>query len=219
MEEYPVAPPGKGPARGAPAAKAATQPATPAVPERRGFLTKFLAVVSGAFLSLFPVAVGIGTFLNPLRARKSHTSPEGDPAGEQGWVRVAALDALPADGTPRRFPVIADRHDAWTRYSDQPVGAVFLRRNDAGGAQPVKACNASCPHAGCFVSFNQDSKQYRCPCHESNFTLEGEIISPSPSPRALDDLNVEVRETAQGQEVWVKFENYYAGLAEKKVKP
>jgi Rieske Fe-S protein len=52
-----------------------------------------------------------------------------------------------------------------------------------------------------------------CPCHNSTFKLDGAIAdSKSPSPRAMDSLPVEIR---GGKEVWVKFQNFRAGLAEK----
>ncbi|MBI3463102.1 MAG: hypothetical protein HY000_08605 [Planctomycetes bacterium] len=74
--------------------------------ERRGFLTRLGAVLCGGFVGLAPLASGLFVFLDPLR-RKS----------KQGRsIRVATVDALPDDGTPAQFPVIADRTDAWNRY-------------------------------------------------------------------------------------------------------
>ena len=42
-------------------------------------------------------------------------------------IPVAPLDAVPDDGIPHEFPVVAERVDAWNR-SLEPIGAVYLRR-------------------------------------------------------------------------------------------
>ena len=48
---------------------------------------------------------------------------------------------------------------------------------------------------------------FYCPCHNSNFKLNGDILS-GVSPRAMDPLEIEVRNTS---EVWVKFQNFQPG--------
>src|SRR5437870_5037199 len=106
--------------------------------DRRGFLKKFLASAIGAVLGLAPVAAGVRMLLDPLRRR----------GATGGFVRVASLDAVPADGVPRKFPVLADREDAWNKFQQVPVGAVYLRRTAEG---KLDALNVVCPHAGCFV--------------------------------------------------------------------
>jgi Rieske Fe-S protein len=91
-----------------------------------------------------------------------------------------------------------------------PIGAVYLRRT---GPNSVQAFNVVCPHAGCFVDFVAGRKAYVCPCHNSVFGLDGKISDPkSPSPRSMDQLDVEVR---NDNEIWVRFENYLAGQARK----
>jgi menaquinol-cytochrome c reductase iron-sulfur subunit len=78
----------------------------------------------------------------------------------------------------------------------------------------VRALNVVCPHAGCFVDYRPaDGGHYLCPCHDSRFAKDGKILDPkSPSPRPLDELTVEIR---NGSEVWVKFQNFRAGVHEK----
>jgi Rieske Fe-S protein len=127
------------------------------------------------------------------------------------------LDAIPADGSPVKVAYIADRVDAWTVDPSQPLGAVYLRRT--GKSNEVQAFNATCPHAGCFVAWLPQDKIYLCPCHNSAFLLDGEKTNhkgkTNPSPRAMDSLEVEVRE---GGEVWVDFHNYVVGQHEKQIK-
>ena len=174
-------------------------PVTPVnPPNRRSFLKEAAAILIGAIASLVPLASGLFVFMDPLR-RKSK-------AGD--FIFVASLTALPEDGLPRKFSVIADHTDAWSKLPPSPVGAVYLRRV----GQAVEAFNVVCPHAGCFVDFVSDKKSYLCPCHNSTFALNGKISDPrSPSPRAMDKLLAEVR---NGNEVCVKFQNFRAGERE-----
>ena len=190
------------PSRGAaktPTSKAPTSKAT--TTERRGFLTRVSALVAGGIAGFVPVFSGLIVFFDPLRR-----------GGQSGkFIRVTSVDALPDDGIPRQFPVIARRIDAWND-SLEPVGAVYLRRLP-GKAEP-ECWTATCPHAGCFVAYDGPTETFKCPCHNSSFKIDGQIIEPSPSPRAMDTLECRIDE----QEILVKFENFYTGKADKVVK-
>lgn len=186
--------------------------------ERRAFLRRAAALAVGALVALVPGAASLIVILDPLKRRQ-----RGD-----GLVRVAPLDVVPADGVPRRFSILAAREDAWSRLRDHPVGAVYLRREP--GSAGVEALNAVCPHAGCFVTYQEQAGSFRCPCHDSRFERSGARIEPGrcPSPRDLDALEAEVREQrdAEGRplvgpdgqprrEVWVHFKNFRAGTPAK----
>ena len=172
--------------------------------ERRNFFTRAAAAILGGVAALFPLAIGLFTFADPLRRR---TRGEGD-----GFTRIASLSAVPDTGTPHQFAVVADRVDGWNRLPNQPIGVVYLVRK-AGQETPM-AFNAICPHAGCFVTHSGSRNVFQCPCHNSAFALDGSIIEPSPSPRAMDSLDCEVRGEGDDKEVWVKFQNYLAGRQE-----
>jgi len=175
-------------------------PDVPSQPERRDFLTKAAAVGVGAAVTAVPLLAGLATVLDPLRRK----------AAAGGPVFVTTLSALPEDGVPRRFQIIADRSDAWNKFPNVPIGAVYLRRVNA---TTVQALNVTCPHAGCPIEFRPGIKAYLCPCHDSRFALDGSLADPnSPSLRAMDSLDAEVR---AGGEVWVTFRNFEAGKAQK----
>jgi menaquinol-cytochrome c reductase iron-sulfur subunit len=181
------------------------EPTIPAAGDsRRGFVEKVVAAVVGGVSVAVPGVVGIVAALNPLRQKSQ--------AGE--FVRLTSFDALPADGTPVRFPVIVDRVDAWNRFPNEPIGAVFLRRT-GDAKRPVEAIHTVCPHAGCVVEFRLGGEggRYFCPCHAANFDLAGRRLeTPSHSPRDLDTLEVEIREAG---EVWVEFKNFRTGTSDK----
>ena len=168
-------------------------------PQRRGFLKRFAACLIGIVAGVVPLLSGIVVLLDPLRRKSAR--------GE--FVFVGPLGAVPEDGTPRKFSILASRTDAWNKSPQTPVGAGYLRRT---GPKSVTAFNVVCPHAGCFVEFVGASKSYYCPCHRSAFALNGSIASASPAKRGLDELQVEIR---KDNEVWVKFQNFLAGKAEK----
>jgi menaquinol-cytochrome c reductase iron-sulfur subunit len=170
------------------------------LPERRDFLKQAASIVLGGVTGLVPLAAGLAVFTDPLRHKATAAS----------LSRVASLDSIPDDGVPRKFTVEANQTDAWNRFPQTPIGAVYLRRS---GDKKVQALNVVCPHAGCFVDLDPSKKSYFCPCHRSTFSLDGHVVDPkSPSPRGMDELEVEVRNDS---EVWVRFQNFVAGHKEK----
>ncbi len=80
-------------------------------------------MVTGGIVALFPFAAGLGVITNPLRRAADGSSATIDAAK---FVRICPLDALPADGMPREFAVVADASDAWTHAIAQRIGAFFL---------------------------------------------------------------------------------------------
>ncbi|MHC1763287.1 MAG: ubiquinol-cytochrome c reductase iron-sulfur subunit [Verrucomicrobiia bacterium] len=167
---------------------------------RRKFLAGACSVGLGALAVLPPVAAGVMVVLDPLRKA----------AGTNALVRVTTLDLLPEDGVPRKLPIVASQTDAWTKSPSTPIGAVYLRRT---GPKEVKAFNVVCPHLGCYVEFEAGRQGFICPCHNSAFGLDGSVSDPkSPSPRGLDELEVEIRNES---EVWVKFQNFLTSQTRK----
>lgn len=173
---------------------------------RRSFLACAIATILG-LLAFLPAALsGIVAFFSPISQK-----------GRQGlFVRLTTLGELPTDGTPRKFPVVAERSDAWT-LSREAVGAVYLRRL---ADDTVEAFQVICPHAGCAVEYfsgndteGDASGQFVCPCHQARFDLSGKRLDEhSRSPRDLDTLVAEVR---NGDEVWVQFQTFQTGVSEK----
>jgi Rieske Fe-S protein len=174
---------------------------------RRGFVAKLAAIVIGGLVGIVPAAVGLATFLNPLRSKvKERQRPSGSDA--EGYYRVTTFDSL--SEAPQAFKIIADRKDAWNTYPQDAIGAVYLQR--VGANNEVRAFNVSCPHAGCAVDWRPTKELYHCPCHNSSFAADGHRDPKSPSARNLDSLDVRVVEGV----VFVKFQDFKAGVKEKK---
>jgi Rieske Fe-S protein len=167
--------------------------------DRREFLKSAACVVLGGACVVAPVAAGVTVLLGPLRK----------PASDGSWVSLTKLDALPVGAPPRLFQVFIERTDAWTRHPRNAVGSVFLERLDA---KTVRAFQAACPHLGCAVEWRGEQRHFYCPCHNSAFAQNGAIIPPSPSARGLDTLEVAIHEDGG---VWVKFQDFKAGVKDK----
>jgi Rieske Fe-S protein len=188
-----------------------SQPA--AAETRRAVLSKFLAAVIGGVVVAVPALAGLAVFFDPVR-RQLQGGGGADDGDDDRFITVATLDAVPADGLPRKFQVIADRVDAWTKHPASPVGAVYLKR-EKDAPDTVVAFNVVCPHAGCFVE-PAAGGAFKCPCHNSLFNGDGSIVhGHCVSPRGLDEQEVDPAALKSGL-VRIKFQNYLPGTPERK---
>lgn len=191
---------------------------------RRNFFWQLIAATTGAIVGIGPMVIGLFAFLvTPFRKKQTPLNFAVGSGGESNEYFVAPLEGVQADGIPRRFEIIADRVDAWNFIPGQAIGAIFLIRQETGSEQPeVVAFHATCPHAGCTVSFNGDTDAFLCPCHNSSFSKDGQKLAlegrNNPSPRALDKLTVNQQKLVSDGEVWVEFVNFYTGRKEQKPK-
>jgi menaquinol-cytochrome c reductase iron-sulfur subunit len=180
---------------------------------RRSFFTRLAATTIGGMAAIFPFAAGWGVASDPLRRKDD--GPKADGGDDTaGFVRICPLESLPADGAPHDFVVTADVVDAWTRAVNQRIGEVFLIRTDVGGTPNVTAFTATCPHLGCTVEFNAAGGRFECPCHESGFGNDGHKMF-GPSLRGLDPLTVKLVDDNGAQQIWVQFQRFRAGIAER----
>ena len=166
--------------------------------DRREFLKGAASVVLGS-CALIPAVGAVVVVLGKPLAEKAVPVA----------VKLTNLSSLSLNGPPQLFQVVTERRDAWTKFPANAIGAVFLRRV---GDRDVIAFHSSCPHLGCAVEFRTERDVFYCPCHDSEFAKTGEVQGQSPSRRGLDTLRVEIREK---DDVWVYFENFKAGVAEK----
>jgi cytochrome b6-f complex iron-sulfur subunit len=79
---------------------------------------------------------------------------------------------------------------------NMPQGKFWLVRTPHNG---VAAIYNVCTHLGCLYNWDNQTVRYRCPCHGSEFQLNGTYIS-GPAPRSLDRFVIRLLD-AQGNEV------------------
>lgn len=85
------------------------------------------------------------------------------------------------------------------KVMDYPLGVtidkanrVWIIRDDKG----LYAMWARCTHLGCTPNWFPAEARFRCPCHGSNFSAQGDVIA-GPAPKPL--WRVQVTQTAQGE--------------------
>jgi cytochrome b6-f complex iron-sulfur subunit len=71
---------------------------------------------------------------------------------------------------------------------------LYLIRDERG----VFAQSAVCTHLGCLTRANPREDGFFCPCHGSQFTLDGKVVS-GPAPRSLEHFKIE----REGERLWV----------------
>lgn len=163
---------------------------------RRDFFTWILGLGSAAIGALLAVPGASYVFDPVLRS-----------SGKKGrWIRVAELASLSKDH-PVTAPVVGEQVDAWTKSSDVRLGTVWLRVVDNN---KVVAYNAECPHLGCKVAFDANKTQFGCPCHDSAFGMDGEVLG-GPAPRGMDELETRV----DNGHVEVRFVRFRAQIKER----
>ena len=89
--------------------------------------------------------------------------------------------------------------DASRRFKDLRGRDLMVVRT---GEREVKALSTVCTHLGCTVSWQEDKKEFYCPCHHARFDKDGKVVS-GPPPKPLDSYKVEI----EGDNVYVYFKD------------
>ncbi len=134
---------------------------------RRSFLTYGIAILGGAMAAVLG-GIGAGNFLSPLWRKK-----------DEGWVDLGPAANF-AENVPLKVDFTARKRDAWaTIESKSSAWVVTANKKDFIAYDP------KCTHLGCPYRWDQEKKEFICPCHTAHFAIDGQVIS-GPPPRALD---------------------------------
>jgi Rieske Fe-S protein len=141
---------------------------------RRTFLGWWLGTLMT--VAVVTVVAPLGVYLFPPR----------DPRQMKQRIRVA-LDT----------PLNALREGAVTRF-DAPNGTAFVMADGGENNSPgdptfagfvtresgqLRVFAITCPHLGCSYAFDHGKQHFLCPCHGSEFGLDGHVIhGPATSP-------------------------------------
>ena len=128
-------------------------------------------------------------------------------SGSDAFIPAGRADTF-KPREPVKVDLYADRVDAWNRVLQVKVGSAWIVKE---GDQLV-AYTTVCPHLGCAVDWDVESARFKCPCHRSAFSVQGEV-EEGPSPRPLDRLDVEVKDGLLA----VKYQRFKQGIPEKVV--
>jgi len=73
-----------------------------------------------------------------------------------------------------------------TKIEDPPM--FIIAENET----PVKVLNSHCTHMGCVVNFDANAKRFVCPCHGSQYNIDGtNIRGPAKKPLHSESFKVE----------------------------
>jgi cytochrome b6-f complex iron-sulfur subunit len=61
---------------------------------------------------------------------------------------------------------------------------LFVRESE----EVIRAVDPTCTHKKCTVEFNKKRKRFVCPCHGSQYDLEGKVLK-GPAEKPLRNLN------------------------------
>ena len=89
-------------------------------------------------------------------------------------------------GVPAKVEFVERKRDAWiTTEHRASAWALTSNRKDFVVFDP------RCTHLGCPYRWDEQKKQFLCPCHTAVFGVDGRVVS-GPPPRALDRFPAKV---------------------------
>jgi quinol---cytochrome c reductase iron-sulfur subunit, bacillus type len=130
------------------------------------------ALIAGALS-----APAIVYLLFPPKARKTDE-----------WVQAGDIARL-APNVPTEMTFRRNRVDGWKVTSEKSTAWVV---KDA--ANRITAFGPQCTHLGCAYHWDDSKTEFLCPCHNSLFDAEGNVVS-GPAPRPLDRYETKVEGT------------------------
>ena len=175
------------------------QDASAALPSANPGRRTFLARVSAACAAVTALLVGFPV----IRSFVSPTLPKPRP---DGWVKVADDIALLDVGVPIRVNFVQAEQDAWVE--SRTLNGVWLYTEDG---EKFKAYNGHCTHLGCSYIYDKNLQHFFCPCHRGQFDVKTGDVLAGPPPRPLDELQVEIRDSA----VFVNYRDYRLGFSDR----
>ncbi len=105
-----------------------------------------------------------------------------------GFVDAADLSLL-KPRVPEEVSFQRIRKDGWKLITEKSTAWV-VKLSDS----EVVAYSPQCTHLGCAYHFEASKNEFVCPCHTTNFSIEGEVLG-GPAPRALDRYPVKTQGT------------------------
>jgi Rieske Fe-S protein len=136
-------------------------------PTRRSFYMGAMCAIWGVIAGCLG-GPALGYLLLPGKARK-----------DESWIEVGDITSL-TPNQPVEMVFRRNRVDGWKVISEKVTAWVV--KNPAGS---VCAFGPQCTHLGCAHHWDETKTQFVCPCHNSLFSIEGQVTY-GPAPRPLD---------------------------------
>ena len=114
--------------------------------------------------------------------------------GASGFAAKAAIDASKSESLIAAriegAAVLAPNSSLNFNYPSERDSAILVRTADGA----YHAYGQKCTHLSCPVYYSRGHQRLECPCHEGAFDAATGNVLYGPPPRALDTIEIEMRE-------------------------
>ncbi len=133
---------------------------------RRKFMEIGIYAISGTIATASTAALAtfaVGPSFKKEKSKWIEIDSEEVPLGANGFARVV---------------LEYETKDGWLTSTERALAYVKRVKKDE-----VIAISAGCTHLGCIVTWDEEKKIFKCPCHDGRFDPKGRVISgPPPAP-------------------------------------
>jgi len=95
------------------------------------------------------------------------------------WISAGLLNDYPI-GTPKLYSFTRSKINGWEKTTNSYGVYVLRDENDN-----IQTFSNVCTHLSCRVTWQDESQEYVCPCHDAQFDITGEVLK-GPPPRPMD---------------------------------
>jgi len=138
---------------------------------RRSFLAKLITLISGSIGIILGTLVA-GFAISPALKKK-----------EKDWIEIGEILGLEAD-TPKQVVYYYMKKDGWLEKRVKSL--VYVLKNEK---DEITVFSPTCSHLGCSVRWNEERRQFLCPCHGGVYDINGRVVA-GPPPKPLSRYKV-----------------------------
>jgi Rieske Fe-S protein len=133
---------------------------------RRKFMEIGIYAISGTITAVSGVAFARFAIGPSFKEQKSK------------WIEVELEGSQDEGSGFERVVLEYETKDGW--LTDNARTLVYVKRVKE---DKIIAISAGCTHLGCIVTWDEDQKIFKCPCHDGRYDADGKVISgPPPAP-------------------------------------
>lgn len=137
--------------------------------KRRDFLK---GVIKAFFLILAVFVISIFIYIYPSNIKKRKLN----------YIYIMDEDDLPKRGV-RKIEFHYERDDRIIN------SRIFITADN----DKLIAFSPVCTHLGCLVNWDNNKKEFLCPCHGGKYNISGDVIA-GPPPKPLTRLPLEIKD-------------------------
>jgi menaquinol-cytochrome c reductase iron-sulfur subunit len=142
---------------------------------RRSFYLSAISLLGGLMAAAAAIPAALYLVIRPKSADDSN------------WIELSDFSQLKV-GTPTEILYDRKRVDGWRTVSEKS-SAWVVRTDDHN----VVAYKPACTHLACAYHWESQDKKFLCPCHGSEFSVEGKVLA-GPAPRPLDRFLTKIQD-------------------------